>query len=62
MSRPRIYLPSADEIRFGCWVIQKTWTPAERRSRSRGMDEAAEVFVKTYPVEEPECWGEERVA
>ncbi len=57
-----IYLPSAAEIQIGCWEIQNTWTPAERRSRSLGLDGAAEVFVRTCPVKEPDDWDEEQVA
>ncbi len=63
MSMPRIYEPSPDEIRFGCREIQMTWSPAERRSRSLGLDGAAEVFVTACSVKEPESWEDEaRVA
>ncbi len=54
-----IYLPSPDEIRFGCWGIQKTWTTAERRSRSLGLDGAADVFVTACPVDAPSEWEDE---
>ena len=60
MSEPRmIYEPSAAEIRFGCWQIQKTWTLEDRRSRSRGLDSAVEVFVTSCSVDVPGEWENE---
>ncbi len=59
MRTPQIYEPSAAEIRFGCREIQKTWTPAERRYRSLGLDGAAEVFVTACSVDVADEWEDE---